>query len=576
MPECRRLRRFIKTAGRSVLLSLGDKKTRWKGDEAMRKIVECVPNFSEGRNEQTIAAIAAAIEITKGCTLLDVDAGRSTNRTVYTFVGDPESVVEGALAAALVAAEKIDMRSHSGEHPRFGALDVCPFIPVAGVTMEECVAISKGFARRLSEELGVPLYLYEASASHDYRRRLADLRQGEYEGLAERLKDPRWRPDYGPSDFISAWGITATGARNFLIAYNVNILGTSNQAHRIALNLREAGRGEDEPGTLKEVKGMGWFVKEYNLAQVTVNLLDYRTTPIHVLFEAVTREAEALKIGVAGSEIVGLVPLEALLMAADFYIQREKLFIYEEDQKVRLAINRLGLSSIAQFKPEEKIIDYRVAEKPEEPLAGMTVRGFIEEIGARSSAPGGGSASAAIAAMGVALGAMVGKLTYGVRKFEAVQPHMERAIPVLHELTHRLIPQIDADTSAFNLYMEGMRMPQATEDEKKVRIAAMQAGLQTAIQVPLSTMRLGDSGWDSLCAVARYGNPASRSDIQVGARALETGIWGAYQNVLINLTEIIDMAYKENVLAEAELLLVRAREKCSEVLQLIDGGQAVR
>lgn len=541
----------------------------------MRKIVECVPNFSEGRNDETIAAIGKAIEDTKGCTLLDVDGGRSTNRTVYTFVGDPESVVLGALAAARVAAARIDMRSHQGEHPRFGALDVCPFIPVAGVTMAECIDIAKKFADLLAEEFGVPVYLYEAAASHAYRRRLADLRHGEYEGLAERVKDPRWQPDYGPAEFVAGWGATATGARSFLIAYNVNILGTPNQAHRIALNLREAGRGDDAPGILKEVKGMGWFVEEYNMAQVTVNLLDYRVTPIHVLFEAVKREAEALKVGVAGSEIVGLVPLESLLLAADFYIDKEKLFIYEEDQKLRLAIDRLGLSSISLFKPQDKIIDYRVAEKPDEPLAAMSVRGFIEEIGARSSAPGGGSASAAIAAMGIALGSMVAKLTHGGRRFEAVQPHMEKAIPVLHGLTRRLIPLIDADTSAFNGYMEGMRMPQITEEEKRARIAKMQAGLKTAIQVPLTLMRLGDSGWDSLCTVARYGNPASRSDIQVGARSLETGIWGAYQNVCINLVEISDVAYKEGVLAEADHLLRRAGEKCSEVLRSIAGGQGV-
>jgi glutamate formiminotransferase/formiminotetrahydrofolate cyclodeaminase len=339
-------------------------------ESMMKKIVECVPNFSEGRNEETIAAISRAIESTDGCTLLDVDAGKSTNRTVYTFVGDPDSVVEGALAAAMVGAELIDMRKHSGEHPRFGAMDVCPFIPVAGVTMEECVEVSKRFAKRAAEEMGVPFYLYEAAAEHDYRRKLPDLRQGEYEGLAARLKDPKWRPDYGPVEFVPTWGISATGARNFLIAYNVNILGTPNQAHRIALNLREAGRGEDDPGRLGEVKGMGWFVKEYNMAQVTVNLLDYTVTPMHVLFEEVEREAAALNVGVAGSEIVGLVPLKPLLMAADYYIEKENLFIYEEDQKIRLAVERLGLNSVAQFVPQQKIIEYRVAEKPLEPLAG--------------------------------------------------------------------------------------------------------------------------------------------------------------------------------------------------------------
>ena len=542
----------------------------FKGD-SMKKIVECVPNFSEGRNEETIAAIGQAIENTAGCTLLDVDAGKSTNRTVYTFVGDPESVAEGALAAARVASAKIDMRIHQGEHPRFGAMDVCPFVPVTGVTMEECVEISKKFAQRAAEELGVPFYLYEAAAAQDYRRHLPDLRQGEYEGLAERLKDPKWRPDYGPTEFVPNWGITATGARNFLIAYNVNILGTPNQAHRIALNLREAGRGENQPGRLSTVKGMGWFVKEYNMAQVTVNLLDYRVTPIHVLFEEVKKEAEALKVGVAGSEIVGLVPLEALLMAAEYYIEKEKLFVYEEDQKIRLAVDRLGLSSVAQFTPQEKIIEYKVAEPPKEPLAGMTVRGFIEEIASRSSAPGGGSSSAAIAAIGVALGSMVAKLTHGVRKFEAAQPHLEKVIPVLHDLTRRLIPMIDADTSAFNLYMEGLRMPKATEEERAARHARMQAGLKEAIQVPLTTMRLGDSAWDGLAIVARYGNPASASDIQVGARALETGIWGAYQNVLINMRELTDEGYKKEVLAEADLLLARAGEQCAEILAIIAG-----
>jgi glutamate formiminotransferase/formiminotetrahydrofolate cyclodeaminase len=536
----------------------------------MKKIVECVPNFSEGRNEDTVSAISRAIEGTKGCTLLDVDAGSSTNRTVYTFVGDPGSVIEGALAAARAGAELIDMRKHSGEHPRFGAMDVCPFVPVSGVTMDECVTISRTFAQRAAEELGVPFYLYEEAAEHEYRSKLPDLRQGEYEGLAERLKDSRWRPDYGPTEFVPTWGITATGARNFLVAYNVNILGTPNQAHRIALNLREAGRGEEEPGRLGEVKGMGWYVKEYNMAQVTVNLLDCRVTPVHVLFEEVKREAEALNVGVAGSEIVGLVPLEPLLEAADYYIEKENLFIYEEDQKLRLAVERLGLNSVAQFNPQEKIIEYQVAEKPVEPLAGLSVRGFIEEIGARTSAPGGGSSSAAIAAIGVALGSMVAKLTHGVRKFEEVQPHMETAIPVLHGLFRDLIPMIDADTSAFNEYMEGVRMAQETEEEKAARNTKMQAGLKTAIQVPLATMRLGDRAWDGLCEVARYGNPASSSDSLVGARALETGIWGAYQNVLINMTDIQDAAYKEEVLGEAGKIVARATLKCDEVLKILE------
>lgn len=536
----------------------------------MRKIVECVPNFSEGRNTETIEAIAEAIRQTPGCRLLDVDPGKSTNRTVYTFVGDPESVVEGAMASARVARERIDMRHHQGEHPRFGALDVCPFIPVTGVTMEDCVKLAGDFGRRAAEELGVPIFLYEEASGRDYRRRLPDVRRGEYEGLAERLKDPRWKPDFGPAEFIPSWGATAVGARMFLIAYNINILGTSNQAHRIALNLREAGRGPGQPGRLREVKGMGWFVREYNLAQVTVNLNNYRITPIHVVFEEARKEASELNVGVAGSEIVGVVPLEALLMAADYYIEKENLFIYEDDQKIRLAVERLGLNSVAPFPPREKIIEYIVAEPPVEPLAGMSVREFVQEVGARSSAPGGGSVSAAAAAMGAGLGAMVAKLTYGVRKFENVDSLMRKAIPVLHDVSRQLIPMIDADTNAFSDYMKAMRLPRNTEEQKAARNTEMQTALKKAVEVPLTTMRMADKAWDAMCAVALHGNPAGKSDIQVGARVLETGIWGAFQNVLINMTDIQDDEFKGKTAAEAKAIARRAAEKCSEVLEILN------
>jgi glutamate formiminotransferase/formiminotetrahydrofolate cyclodeaminase len=537
----------------------------------MRKIVECVPNFSEGNNRETIDAIAKAIKDTPGCTLLDVDPGKSTNRTVYTFVGDPDAVVQGALNSARVARDRIDMRTHKGEHPRMGAMDVCPFIPVANVTMDECVEISKTFGRLAAEALGVPFFLYEEAATEDYRRTLPQVRKGEYEGLAGRLKEPEWKPDFGPADFIPQWGATATGARTFLIAYNVNLLGTSNQAHRIALNLREAGRGPDAPGRLKAVKGMGWFVDEYNMAQVTVNLTDYRVTPIHVLFEEVKKEAEALNVGVAGSEVVGLVPLASILMAADYYMKKEKLFILDEDQKVRLAVERLGLNSVAPFDPKEKIVEYRVAEKRNEPLAGMSLRAFIEEVASRSSAPGGGSVSAALAAMGAGLGAMAGKLTFGVRKFESVDAQMRKNIPPLHDAAARLIPMIDADTTAFTDFMEALRLPRGTDLERKVRADRMQAGLKKAIDIPLTTMKLGDEAWDALCEVARYANPASRSDVQVGAKALETGIWGAYKNVMINMTDVSDDAFKTRITREARAIADRAAEKCAEVLDILDG-----
>ncbi|MFU8768845.1 MAG: glutamate formimidoyltransferase [Desulfotignum sp.] len=536
----------------------------------MKKIVECVPNFSEGRNKETIDAIADAIRKTPGCTLLDVDPGRSTHRTVYTFVGEPDAVVEGALAGARVAREKIDMRTHKGEHHRMGALDVCPFIPVANVTMDECVALSKEFGQRAADELGIPVYLYEASAAQDYRRKLPQIREGQYEAVRDRIVTPEWKPDFGPAEFIPEWGATVTGARFFLIAYNVNLLSTPNQAHRIALNLREAGRGPDAPGRLKEVKGMGWYVDDYNLAQVTVNLTNYRVTPPHVLFEEVKKEARELNVAVTGSEIVGVVPLEAVLAAADFYIEKENLFVLDEDQKVRLAVERLGLNSVAPFNPKEKIIEYIIAEPPDEPLAGLTTRQFIEEVASRSSAPGGGSVSAAVAAMGAGLGSMVAKLTLGVRKFEPVDARMRELIPPLHRAAHDLISMIDADTSAFNDYVAALGLPKDTEADRAFRSAQLQLGLKKAIDTPLSVMKTADGAWDALAQVAKYGNIASKSDVEVGARALEMGIWGAYRNVVINMAGITDDTYKKETLAAARALKDRAANMCRQVQEILD------
>ncbi|NCB39133.1 MAG: glutamate formimidoyltransferase [Erysipelotrichia bacterium] len=536
----------------------------------MKKIVECVPNFSEGRDQKVIDAISEAIRSVKGVTLLDVDPGKSTNRTVYTFVGDPESVIEGALAASRVAKEKIDMRTQKGEHPRMGALDVCPFVPVANVSMEECVEISKKFAKRAADELNVPFYLYEHSQTREYRKKLPQIRKGEYEGLPEKIIQPDWEPDYGPAKFVPSWGASVTGARFFLIAYNVNILGTSNQAHRIALDLREAGRSQNEPGRFKELKGLGWYVDEYNMAQCSFNLNNYHVTAPHEVFEAVKEEAGKINVGVAGSELVGLIPLEAMLKAAEYYMSRENLFILDEDQKIKLVINRMGLNSVSQFKPQERIIEYIIREEPSEPLANMSTRKFIEAINARTSAPGGGSASAAIAAIGTGLGAMVAKLTYGVRKFEHLEPQLRNIIPVLHDATMNLIPMIDADTNAFNDYVEAMRLPQGSEEEKNIRCEKMQAGLKKAIEIPLKTMKLGDAAWEKMLEAAACGNIASKSDIQVGARALEVGIWGAYQNVMINMGGIKDEQFVAEKTAEAEKIKDRARKVCDEILKTLD------
>ena len=541
----------------------------------MGKIVECVPNFSEGRNKKTIKAIADAIEQTKGCRLLDVDPGKSTNRCVYTFVGSPEAVLQGAINSAKVAKQKIDMAFHKGEHHRMGALDVCPFIPVAGVTMEECVELSKEFGKRAAGELEIPIYLYEESSDLDYRKKLSQIREGQYEGLKHRISTEEWKPDFGPAKFIPQWGATVTGARSFLIAYNVNLLSTPNQAHRIALNLREAGRGEGEPGKLKEVKGMGWYVDDYNLAQVTVNLNNYRVTPLHTLFEEVKNEAEKLNIAVAGSEIVGVVPLEAMIMAADYYIEKENLFILEEDQKIRLAVERLGLKSVAPFNPEEKIIEYIIAIEKNEPLASLSVREFIKEVCSRSSAPGGGSASAAIAAMGAGLGSMAAKLTLGVRKFEDVDEKMRETIPALHDASNALVPMIDADTNAFADYAKALGIPSETLEEKEYRSEKMQQGLKKAIEIPLATMKLADSAWPSMIETAKYANIALKSDIEVGAKALETGIWGAYKNVMINTPQIHDNAYKKTTVKTAEEIKLNAENQFRKVLDILEKRDSI-
>jgi glutamate formiminotransferase/formiminotetrahydrofolate cyclodeaminase len=534
----------------------------------LNRIVECVPNFSEGRDRAVIDAIADAFRQSPGCTLLDVDPGASTNRTVYTFVGPPEAMVDAALAGARVAHRLIDMQKHSGEHPRMGALDVCPFVPITGVTMEDCVALAQEFGRRAAEELGIPVYLYEEAASQEHRKSLKQIREGEYEGLAEKIVKPEWKPDFGPAELVPRWGATVTGARFFLIAYNVNVLATKEQAHRIALDVREQGRGPGQPGSLKAVKAIGWWVDEYNLAQVSMNLDDFRVTPPHVAFEECARLARELKLGVAGSELVGLIPRDAMLMAAEHYMRQEDLFLVDELQKIRLVVDRLGLSSVSPFVPEKRIIEYMMA-KPAEPLASLTVRRFIEVLGSRTPAPGGGSASALIAGMGAALGAMAGWMTYGKRKFEDKDPVMRRLIPPLHAAMGELIPMIDADTDAFNDYLAALGLPKDTPEQKAVRTSAMQAGLQKAVEVPLRAMRAADACWDAMLEMADHGNLASRSDLEVGAKALETGIWGAWRNVVINVDQIKDEAFRSRVSAEGDEIRQRAAQRLQDVLDVL-------
>ncbi|XP_013795299.1 formimidoyltransferase-cyclodeaminase [Apteryx mantelli] len=537
----------------------------------MAKLVECVPNFSEGNNKEVIEALGQAISGTPGCVLLDVDAGPSTNRTVYTFVGAPEAVVEGALSAARVAGQLIDMSRHAGEHPRMGALDVCPFVPVMNVSMEECIACAYNFGQRLSMELGVPVYLYGEAAREESRKSLPAIRAGEYEALPKKLVKPEWAPDFGPPTFVPRWGATVTGARTFLIAYNINLLCTKELAHRIALNIREQGRGADQPGRLKKVQGIGWYLEEENIAQVSTNLLDFETTPLHEVYEEVCRDAEALKLPVVGSQLVGLIPKKAMLDAAEFYIKKEKLFILEEEHKIRLVVSRLGLDSLSPFNPQERVIEYLVqAGEADRGLVAKPLGAFVRAVGRRSAAPGGGSVSAAVSALGAALGCMVGLMSYGKRQFEELDAVMRKLIPPFHQAMDELVAMVDADSRAFSSYMEAMKLPKSTPEEKARRAAAMQQGLKTAVEVPCALAEKVNGLWPALKEMACHCNLACKSDIQVGAKMLEAGVFGAYCNVMINLKDISDEKFKQVMSQKVSRLLEEAKQSLALVLALLE------
>uniref|UniRef100_A0A2P2HYZ0 Formimidoyltransferase-cyclodeaminase n=1 Tax=Hirondellea gigas TaxID=1518452 RepID=A0A2P2HYZ0_9CRUS len=538
------------------------------------KIIECVPNFSEGRDQKVIDSISDAIRSVPGVRLLDVDPGASTNRTVYTFVGSPSTIVQGALAAARVAYQLIDMTKHKGSHPRMGALDVCPFVPVSGVSVSECVAVSREFGSQLAEELGVPVFLYgDASVKGDYRRTMPQIRAGEYEGLSDKLQQKEWEPDYGAATFVPRWGATVTGVRKFLIAYNINMIATKEQAHRIALNLRSQGRNDGKPGRLQHCQAIGWYLQEKNMAQISINLTDFDVTPIHLAYEEACKDAAEMQLAVTGSEVVGLVPLQSLIMAADYYIEKDKLFILEEEHKVQLAIHRLGLSQLSPFVPNDRIIEYCLsegggAERGVGPLGRGSVAQLVKGVAARTPAPGGGSVAATVAALGSALGAMVGQLTYGKRQWDALESRMRTCIPPLHDAAMMLLPAIDDDTDAFSDYMSACRLSSSTEPEKEVKAAAVQKAARTTVEVPLKVMRTVDGCWEALAQVASVGNINCKSDVQVGARCLETGSWGAYYNVIINLDNIEDKEEREAFKREAESLLQNATAQLKNVLDI--------
>ncbi|KAJ6219427.1 hypothetical protein RDWZM_005239 [Blomia tropicalis] len=536
-----------------------------------KQIIECVPNFSEGRNQQVIDAIADAIRATPGVSLLDVDAGASTNRTVYTFVGNPIDVIEGALSGARAAYQLIDMTKHKGEHKRLGAMDVCPFIPVAGVTMDDCVRCAHEFGRRVALELNIPIFMYGYASKQDYRKEVPQIRAGEYEQLATRLLDPIWAPDYGRAEFVPKWGASIVGARKFLIAYNVNLVSTKEQANRIALIIRANQTNPEKVGRLPATQAMGWYLKEQNIAQVTVNILDHEITGIHDVYEEVIVEATKLKLPVTGSEIVGMVPLQSLLDVAQFYIERENLFVLEEDQKIHLAINRLGLSSISQFEPNKRIIEYMVRE-PESTsrLINQTVTGFVRMVGDRTTAPGGGSVGANVGALGAGLASMVAKLSYGKKIFEKNDPIMRRLIPILHESVEKILKLVDEDTDAFTEYSEAVKLPANNEQEKQIRLEAIEKGIRTAISVPLRLAKLSNHLWSPIEELISVFHLPTTSDLQVSCQCLRTAVYAAYYNVQINL-DMDDAAHlREEISKEIETELATAESKCQQMLSLIE------
>ena len=560
-----------------------------------KRIVECVPNFSEGRDKHVIAQITEAIEAAGGVKLLDVDPGEATNRTVVTFVGSPEAVVEAAFQGVKRAAELIDMRKHKGAHPRMGATDVLPLIPIAGITLEECAALSRKLAERIADELHIPTYCYEAAAFTPERRNLAVCRAGEYEALPEKLAHKESAPDFGARPYdegVARTGATTVGARDFLIAVNFNLNTTSTRrANAIAFDVREKGRPVREgnpitgkivkdaegnpvmqPGTLKATKAIGWFIEEYGIAQVSMNITNISTTPLHVAFDEVCRKADARGVRVTGTEIVGLVPKRALVEAGKYFLRKQHRSVgISEQEIVRIAIKSMGLDDLKPFHPEEKVIEYLLeADERRKRLVDMTCTGFAEETASESPAPGGGSISAYMGALGAALGTMVANLSSHKvgwdDRWEEFSDWAEQGQALLTELLHL----VDEDTDAFNRIMNVFAMPKSTDEEKAARSAALQEATLYATQVPLRTMRTAVRIFDVVRAMAAEGNPNSVSDAGVGALAARSAVLGARLNVKINAAGLKDRAVADALVAEAEQLAAEAERLEKEVLTIVE------
>jgi len=559
-----------------------------------KQLIECVPNFSEGRDMSVIKLITDEIEKIEGVKLLDVDPGNATNRTVVTLVGEPEPVLEAAFAAVKKASELIDMRKHHGEHPRFGATDVCPLVPVSNITMEETVVYARKLAEKIGDELQIPVYCYENAAYEEPRRNLAYCRAGEYEGLAEKLVNPKMKPDFGPAEFnesIAKTGATAVSARDFLVAFNVNLNTTSTRrANAIAFDVRERGRKKREgnpitgklvkdengnpvwiPGTLKAVKAIGWYIEEFGVAQISMNLTNISITPVHVAFNEVCKKADARGVRVTGSELVGLIPLKAILDAGRYFLRQQKRSTGVSDKElIKIAVKSMGLDDLYKFKPEEKIIEYVLEDQSKKKLIDRSLTDFMEETASESPAPGGGSISAYMGALGAALATMVANLSSHKRgwdnRWEEFSDWAEKG-KYYHDALNKMV---DEDTNAFNKIMDAFSLPKKTEEEKAKRQKAIADATKFAIEVPFRTMKLAYESLEVIKAMAKIGNPNSVSDAGVGALAVRSAVMGAHLNVKINAAGVEKDDWLTNILTEAQDIENKTKEKEADILNIVN------
>lgn len=557
----------------------------------MQKLIECVPNFSEGRDQNIIKQITSAIESADGVFLLDVDPGATTNRTVVTFVGTPEAVVEGAFRGIQKAAELIDMRKHQGAHPRMGATDVCPFVPISNVSWDEAVACAKQLGKRVGEELRIPVYLYEKAAGDPSRSNLAVIRAGEYEGFAEKIKQPAWKPDFGPAVFNEKSGATVIGARQFLVAYNVNLNTKAvRRANSVAFDIREQGRIKTEdgtptgkpvldekgepvriPGMLKHVKAIGWYVEEYGTTQVSINLTNIDETPLHAAFDACVESANNRGLRVTGSEIVGMVPRKCLLDAGRYFLRKQKWSEGGSDEElVAMAVKSLGLSELKPFKPEEKVIEMKIeAASDKKSLLRMDLRQFCNETLSDSPAPGGGSVAALMGALGASLGGMVANLSAGKRGWDdKIQYFSDWAVKA-QQLKDELLFLVDEDTAAFNRVMSAFGLAKESAEEKKARSAAIQDATKYAAEIPLRVMETASKSYDLLAEMADHGNPASLSDVGVGLLATRACIEGAALNVRINLGSLKDEKVKAELTGKMDRVSTNSEKRFQEIHQTV-------